>query len=78
MTTKEQLIEYLQKNHTFGAPVDPAAEFFEAGILDSTGIIDLVLFVDTRLGVKIPNDDLTPEKIGSVDRMAAYIESKRA
>jgi acyl carrier protein len=51
--------------------------FLASGILDSLGIMQLVAFVESELGVKVPEADLVPENFDSVARVAAYIERMR-
>ena len=51
--------------------------FLASGILDSLGIMQLVAFVESELGIKVPEADLVPENFDSVARVAAYIERMR-
>ena len=51
--------------------------FLASGILDSLGVMQLVAFVESELGVKVPEADLVPENFDSVARVAAYIERMR-
>jgi acyl carrier protein len=49
----------------------------ENGILDSMGIFDLVEFIETEFGIRIEDDDLLPENFQSVERIEAFVESRR-
>ena len=49
----------------------------EAGIIDSTGILELVMFVETNCGVTIADEELVPENLDSVSRLERFIERKR-
>lgn len=50
----------------------------ERNILDSLAVLDLTEFLQTEYGIKIQNDELLPENLDSLDRIAAFVERKRA
>jgi acyl carrier protein len=49
----------------------------DRGILDSTGVLELVAFLESRFGIKVSDDELVPENLDSVVRITSFIESKR-
>lgn len=49
----------------------------ETGLLDSAGILELVLWVETEFDIEIPQEDFTLDNLGSIRRMVSYIESRR-
>ena len=51
---------------------------FDAGIVDSTGVLDLIGFVEQEFGINVDDDDLVPENLDSISRLVAYVERKRA
>jgi D-alanine--poly(phosphoribitol) ligase subunit 2 len=46
-----------------------------SGVLDSAGLMELMIWYETEFGLSIPQEDFTLEKLGSVDQMAAYVTS---
>lgn len=48
------------------------------GILDSTGALELVMHLEERYGVSVHDEELHPDNLDSIDRIAAFIERKRA
>lgn len=52
--------------------------FIEQGIIDSTGILQLVEFVEQEFGVKIDDEDLIPDNLDSINRLVAFVEKKKA
>lgn len=48
----------------------------ESGILDSLGILDLVAFVEQNFGIVLTDEELVPEHFQSIDRLAAFIQTK--
>jgi acyl carrier protein len=49
----------------------------EAGMIDSLGILDLVTFVHTTFGIRIDDDDLSPDNFGSIGALVRFVEGKR-
>ena len=54
------------------------SSLYEAGILDSVGIIELVVFLQEKYGIQIENDEITIEKFGSINKMAKLIIDKKS
>lgn len=48
----------------------------DAGILDSTAVLELVDFIEGRFGVRVSDDDLLPENFDSIDALVRYVESR--
>ena len=49
----------------------------EQGIMDSTGVLELVAFLESQFGIKVADDELLPENLDSVDQIAAFIGRKQ-
>jgi len=47
------------------------------GIVDSTGMLEIIMFIEEQLGVMVKDGEMIPENLDSVSRIAAFIESKR-
>ena len=61
---------------------DPAslkdeASLIDAGIVDSTGVMEIVQFIETELGVKVADAEIVPENVDSVARIAAFVGRKQ-
>lgn len=48
----------------------------EAGILDSMGVLELVLFLEERFDLSVADDELTPENLDTLDRIVAFLQRK--
>jgi acyl carrier protein len=78
---KGQIRDFIGKNILFsenGFPYGDDVSFLQQGIIDSLGVMDLVAFVESDLGVKVDPEDITPENFDSVDRLSAYVARKSA
>ncbi len=62
-----------------GKPINIGADesLFEAGLLDSFGLTDLVTKLEQEYGIRIPDGDLNPRKFESLDKIAQYVEDRQ-
>ena len=47
--------------------------FLEEGIVDSTGVLELVMFVEETFGITVEDEEIVPENFDSVERLARYV-----
>lgn len=76
---REEIRTYLLENFMFGASpsdLDDQASLLETGILDSTGVLELVLHLEETYGIAIDTTELVPENLDSVVRLQAFLEKK--
>ena len=81
MTLRASLRRYVLENHLFTDDenrLKDADSFLETGILDSTGIMELILFIEESQNLKVTDDEMVPENLDSIDNLVAYIERKQA
>ena len=77
---KQELRRFIVENYLFGQD-DGFREdesFLERGILDSTGIMELVTFIEKHYGVSVEDSELLPENLDSLANLARFLEGKRA
>ncbi|HKI58696.1 MAG TPA: acyl carrier protein [Trueperaceae bacterium] len=51
------------------------ASLTERGVLDSMGVLELIMFIEERYGFKVPDEDTVPENLDSVDRIVGYVRA---
>ncbi len=59
-----------------GQPISVKEPLLDSGILDSTGIFELVDFIEVSFGVQIADEEIVPEHFETIEAIAAFIESK--
>ncbi len=59
-------------------PLGNATSLLETGILDSLGLLRLVVFMRDQFGITVDDVDLIPENFDSVDAVCAYLRAKDA
>ena len=57
-------------------PLGNATPLLETGILDSLGLLRLVVFIQEQFGITVDDLDLVPEHFASVDTITAYLRSR--
>ena len=57
-------------------PLGNATSLLETGVLDSLGLLRLVVFIQERFGIAVDDVDLVPENFDSVDAICAYLRSR--
>ncbi len=71
--------KYLFENFLFDMKEDALqndSSFLEQGIIDSTGILELVEWLETEFGIAVDDEELIPENLDSVNLLSAYISRK--
>lgn len=59
-------------------PLPNDVALIPSGIVDSTGFLEIVTFVEDTFGFKVGDEDITEANWGSIDRMVAYVERRLA
>ncbi len=78
---RQQIHRYILENFLFtddDEALDDEASFLEEGIVDSTGILELVMFVEETFGITVKDDELLPENFDSVVQLTSYVLRKQA
>lgn len=50
----------------------------EGGIVDSTGVMEIVTFLEETYGISVADDELVAENLDSITRLRAFVDAKRA
>jgi len=56
--------------------LDENTSLLESGIIDSTGVLELVQFLEGRFGLTVEDAELVPENLDSISRICAYLRRK--
>ncbi len=78
-TVEEILRTYIAENILFssdGFPYTDETSFLENGIVDSTTVLELVLFIEERFGITVKDSEVIPENFDSISCLAKFITSK--
>ena len=78
-TTEQQIRNFIVENFLFGESdrgLKETDSFLETGIIDSTGILELVSFLEETYGFQVEDEDLIPENLDSISNVTAYVQRK--
>jgi len=75
---KEKIRAFVVENFLFGEEGDLKEDtsFLEEGIIDSTGVLELVDFLEEEFEINIDDEELVPENLDSLNNVTAYLERK--
>ncbi|MBC7226318.1 MAG: acyl carrier protein [Thermoflexales bacterium] len=79
MSIRAQIRRYILENFLFTddeTRLRDDVSFLEEGIVDSTGVLELVMFVEETFGIEVPDEEILPENFDSVERLTRYVEAK--
>jgi len=76
---KAEVRKFLLDNFSMGdrAVVADGASFMEEHILDSTGFVELVSFIEEAFGIQVDDAEMVPEKLDSLVNIEAFVARKR-
>lgn len=74
----QQLRKFIVENYLFGGECEFSDDdsLQDKGIIDSTGVLELVAFLEESYRIEVRDDELLPENLDSINRLARFLESK--
>jgi len=73
--------QFLAENFILSEQLDQLGlddSFLDNGIIDSTGILELIFFIEDQFGIQIDASEVLPENFDSINRLTAYIQRKQS
>ena len=79
MEHKQAIREFVIENFLFGEAngLKDDTSFLEEGIIDSTGVLELVTFIEETYGISVEDDELVPENLDSIVNVAQFLTKKQ-
>jgi acyl carrier protein len=78
MDLKRKLNTFFKNNFMIDLDNDYKVDdsFLENGLLDSTGVLELVMFLEENYKIKVLDDEIVPENLDSINNIEKYLRSK--
>jgi acyl carrier protein len=73
---KKTLRKFVKKNYFIKDSFSDSDSFFENGIIDSTGVLELVSFIEDKYDIQVEDEELIPENLDSIDNLSNFLKSK--
>lgn len=80
-SVRERLVKFIIDDLLLGDESRlPASDesLLETGVIDSTGVLELIEFLDEAFGVQVEDSETVPENLDGIDRLTAYVERKQS
>lgn len=74
-----KLTEFIKNNfyyHDEAKVIDSDLSLMDKGVIDSTGILELIEFIEDTFSISIENDEIVPENLDSINKMRDFINRK--
>jgi acyl carrier protein len=77
-TLAHEVRQFVIENFLFGEAdgLSNSESFLDRGIIDSTGVLELVGFIETTYGIAVADEELVPANLDSVLQVASFVERK--
>jgi acyl carrier protein len=75
---KQQITEFITTNFLFDDSTKLGIDdsLLETGVIDSTGVLELVAFIEETYGIKVEDEEIIPENLDSISNITVYISQK--
>ncbi len=79
MDIKEQVRAFVTSNFYVADPaaLEDEASLLDRGIIDSTGVLEVIFFIEDKFGIKVEDSEMLPDNLDSIDRIANFIARKK-
>lgn len=80
MNMKKIIRQYVLENLLFSEDeqaIQDSDSFLDGGIIDSTGVLEIILFIEESFGIKVNEDEMIPTNLDSVDKLVGFVKRKR-
>lgn len=76
--SKVKIREFIVETFLFGSAdgLQDDTSFLDEGIVDSTGVLELVTFLEENFEIEVGDEELIPENLDSINNIANYLERK--
>lgn len=77
---KEQIRAFVTSNFYVADPtaLEDATSLLDRGIIDSTGVLEVIFFIEENFGIKVEDSEMLPDNLESIERIAEFISRKKA
>jgi acyl carrier protein len=78
---KREIRCFIGENFLFREDVESLsdeASLLDAGVIDSTGVLELIGFLETRFGIEVADEEMLPQNLDCIRAISAYVQRKLA
>jgi acyl carrier protein len=80
MDIKDQVRDFVTLNFYVADPkvLEDKASLLDQGIIDSTGVLEVIFFIEQTFGITVEDGEMLPENLDSIERISNFVVSKQA
>lgn len=81
MSVEDKIRNYILENYLFTeeqSELNNNDSFLEKGIIDSTGVLEIIFFLEEEFEISVGDEEIIPENLDSVDNIVKYLSTKSA
>jgi acyl carrier protein len=78
MELKQQVRDFVTANFYIADPesLEDRTSLLDRGIIDSTGVLEVIMFIETTFSIAVEDSEMLPENLDSIERIAAFVAAK--
>ena len=76
----QEITDFVRNNFLFhqdGTEISVEESLIDNGVIDSTGVLELIDFLEDKYEISVENDEVVPENLGSINHMCDFIMRKK-
>lgn len=79
MNTKEIVRQFVVTNFYVpeGVAITDDQSLLDSGVIDSTGVLELIAFIEDQFSIHIDDQEMTPANLDSIGRIADFVSRKQ-
>ncbi|MBN2088520.1 acyl carrier protein [candidate division KSB1 bacterium] len=81
MKLTQEIQNYIHESFLFAhqpVTLSPADSLLDKGIIDSTGVLELISFLENQYQIQIKDDEILPDNLDSIEKITRFIKRKQA
>lgn len=79
MDIRDRIRSFIKQNYFVpdGSPLPDDASLLEQGIVDSTGVLEIIAFIERTFQITVHDAELVPDNLDSIERISAFVAKKQ-
>ena len=79
MKLQQQIRDFVTSNFYVADPkaLEDRTSLLDQGIIDSTGVLEVIMFIESTFGVTVEDSEMLPENLDSIERIAGFVARKQ-
>jgi acyl carrier protein len=80
MDTNQQIMKFITTNFYVADPSTLTEEtsLLDSGTVDSTGVLEIISFLEQEFGIQIADDEMIPDNLDSISKIAKFVGKKKS